>query len=139
MASEDEVDFGDDIPLHHQRPFGTGLYRKKISFVPAASGNLKATDDTAHPPGESIEDLYLSIVLSKKAIQESKLPPQPENGRATLEVCEVCKLPMTVDPKMSNSDNDRCSSTRAAPGHEASLVHQVYLPHFHPPSFIDRW
>ncbi|KAK0735815.1 hypothetical protein B0T21DRAFT_368590 [Apiosordaria backusii] len=61
---EDEFD---DIPLHQKRPFGSGLHKKRITFVPASS-SLQTVSDAptaaAKPPsGSTISDLYLNLVL----------------------------------------------------------------------------
>lgn len=133
MASDHEDDGFDDIPLHHRKPFGSGLKRKEIKFVRASSGDLSSTDQ---PPqvasGKSISDLYLSLVLPKnrnrsRAESEDIAPPV---------VCTVCKLPLSSTPLAS--DDGSGSTSKAGSHHEASLAHQVCLTHSHPPSALDR-
>jgi len=132
MASRDEDDFMDDIPLHRQRPFGLGLYRKKVAFVPATSGAPKPTD-ASH--GNSVADIYLGIVLSKESTPEARGPAQ-DDGQSAVEVCDICKLPTCWGPEHAKSAGDE--KARRGSRHEASLVHQVCLAHSHPPSSLDR-
>ena len=125
-----------DIPLQHKRPFGSGLKRKRVVFVPASSGDLNSTEESTRPaPSKSISDLYLSLVLPKDS--------DPDAGRTAPEpgepaVCEVCRLPLldeSEDPGGRGGGGARPSVTRP---HEASIAHQVCMSHSHPPSALDR-
>ncbi|KAK0672223.1 hypothetical protein QBC41DRAFT_29020 [Cercophora samala] len=111
----------DDIPLQQKRPFGSGLYKQKITFVPASS-SLKTISDASPPPpeGKSISDLYLSLVLPsppKPPISQESTPDNPPEEDPPL--CPTCHLPL-------------------GPNHHLSLPHQLSLPHSHPPSSLDR-
>ncbi|KAK4181815.1 hypothetical protein QBC36DRAFT_316637 [Triangularia setosa] len=121
---EDEFD---DIPLHQKRPFGSGLYKKAITFVPASS-SLKTVNDAPATSGNSIADLYLSMVLPPPSPTKVTLEDKPPPNQETTEepspsspplCCPSCLLPL-------------------GPDHEKSLAHQLSLPHSHPPSALDR-
>lgn len=126
--SEDEFDdLDDDVPLHHRRPFGSGLRRNEIKFVPASSEDPKATEQSrARPHGQTVSDLYLSMVLKKPdpAAQQATVVEEP-----AVELCEVCKMPLTAASETAATDGSH---------HEASIAHQVCLTHSHPPSALDR-
>ncbi|KAJ4416963.1 hypothetical protein N0V85_002047 [Neurospora sp. IMI 360204] len=149
-AKEDEAK---DIPLHHLRPFGTGLYKQQIKFVPASDGDLDSTSSTAaksNKPKLDVADLYLNMVLTNKDKKKQKekensstatdtttntpsdttqttTPPteQPPIVPPQQEICQICSLPYEPTPQ-----------GKAA--HEASFAHQSRLPHSHPPSALDR-
>jgi hypothetical protein len=129
---DDDDDQLDDVPLHHKRPFGTGLNRKPIAFVPAREGTLNTTDQSTNArPSSSIGDLYLSLVLPGETRNAT---PASEEGS---QLCEVCKLPLTVGAGKKGQDGpDGSSDVRNH--HESSLAHQVCLAHSHPPSALDR-
>lgn len=117
----------DDIPLHRKQPFGSGLKRKRVVFVPASSASLDSTEERIkQTPSRSISDLYRSLVLPQDAerdmrgaTSEAVAPP----------VCEICSLPLHEEP------GEGKPSSRP---HEASLAHQVCMSHSHPPSALDR-
>lgn len=127
---EDDPEY--DIPLQHKRPFGSGLKRKRVVFVPASSGDLNSTDSSIErKPSKSISDLYLSLVLPKDANQDaSRSASEPAMGTMP-SVCEICKLPLDEDQAVPGGNS-------ALRPHEASLAHQVCLDHSHPPSALDR-
>ncbi|GAB1318886.1 hypothetical protein MFIFM68171_09096 [Madurella fahalii] len=127
----------DDIPLQLKRPFGSGLHKKAIAFVPASDtgGQLKSVSDTpANRPQHNVADIYLSMVLSEDAQKKPSTPPPlktkssnnnnpiPDDGEPP-QLCPLCSLPLT--------------SSESVP-HEQSFAHQVCLPHSHPPSALDR-
>ncbi|KAJ6139980.1 hypothetical protein N7471_006466 [Penicillium samsonianum] len=151
MASEDEDYF---LPPEQQRPFSSGVRRKRVEFV--RSSNLDTT--TAPKPsssGTSIADKYLSIVMSQSAPSTSPttptqraplsppirtqsapptpdtIPPPPTAAPAGPEYCDVCKLPLALQTPADATDQ------KPRP-HEASLAHQICLTHSHPPSHLDR-
>jgi len=61
---DDHDDEYDEIPLHRLRPFGAGIKRKRIEFVPQSSATESALTVLAAPKA-SLGDIYLSIVLPK--------------------------------------------------------------------------
>lgn len=124
-SGDDEVE---DVPLHRKRPFGSGLKRKPIAFVPARDGDLSSTFQPPKPDA-SIADLYLSLVLPKEASRHSARKD---------EVCEVCKLPLDSNPEEGNEDTPELAVMSRKHNHESSLAHQVCLTHSHPPSALDR-
>ncbi|TGJ83147.1 hypothetical protein E0Z10_g5633 [Xylaria hypoxylon] len=131
MASEEwsDNDDSEEVPLQHMRPFGSGLKRKRVIFVPASSGNLKSTEESKpSEPSKSVSDIYLSIVMSKEteeASTDGANTPAPD-------ICNICKLPV-------NKSSD-VADTGKPPNrpHQASIAHQVCIAHSHPPSAIDR-
>lgn len=148
--SEDEHDDGfDNVPLHHKRPFGSGLRRNEIKFVPASS-SLSSVDDLnsadAKPKGQSISDFYLNMVLKNSAASSEPRPSSSshvssrgntkiEEEEEKEEICEICSLPITP----INSTNNTTKNTNSrSHRHESSIAHQVCLTHSHPPSALDR-
>lgn len=131
--SEDEADGVEDVPLHRMKPFGSGLRRKAIQFVAASSGDFNTTDhEPSEKPGQSISDLYLSMVLKKDGTAEKVVA-------AGVEICEICRLPLTSKPPTSSGEEAAGVATLPATHrHEASLAHQVCLVHSHPPSALSR-
>ena len=126
----DDFDFEDgydDIPLQHKRPFGSGLHKQRIAFVPASDSQLKSVDDaSANKPKVNVADLYLSMVLPSEhgKKQERKQDAGAPSGPQELgETCPTCKLPVSAAEKET---------------HEASFAHQVCLPYSQPPSALDR-
>ncbi|KAK3687635.1 hypothetical protein B0T22DRAFT_457685 [Podospora appendiculata] len=141
----DADDDYDEIPLQHKRPFGSGLHRKTVAFVPASAsdGCLNSTDhvNTAAKPKQlDVADLYLSMVLSKDNKTANEAVQVGETGAA---ICEVCRLPLESEPAPAGSsdvDDGNSSSSKKDGGkvHENSFAHQVCLPHSYPPSALDR-
>lgn len=129
---EDDDDLLDDVPLHHKRPFGTGLNRKPIAFVPAREGGLNTTDHSARTKSSpNVGDLYLSLVLPGEARGSTPGPAEAP------QLCEVCKLPLAVGVGEQGRDGPH-SPSGVKNHHESSLAHQVCLTHSHPPSALDR-
>ncbi|KAM5360756.1 hypothetical protein ACJZ2D_013565 [Fusarium nematophilum] len=126
-ASDDDHD-EEDVPLHHKRPFGAGLKRMRVEFVPAKDpdGGITTTIAPAKSTDTSIGDLYASVVLnpatqsSPEPVAEESLEEEPLEQ--TPEICPVCDL----------------SVASTSQPHEASMAHQVSLAHSHPPSALDR-
>ncbi|KAJ2990782.1 hypothetical protein NUW58_g2781 [Xylaria curta] len=132
MAAEEWSDLDDpeEVPLQHKRPFGSGLKRKRVVFVPASTGNLSSVDEGRPPePSKSVSDIYLSIVLPKAteaaASTDEANTPGPD-------ICDVCKLPVSSHASVADTEK---SPSRP---HEASIAHQVCISHSHPPSAVDR-
>ncbi|KAI8953693.1 hypothetical protein F4801DRAFT_536292 [Xylaria longipes] len=134
MASEEWSDYdeGDEVPLQHKRPFGSGLKRKQVIFVPASSGNLNSIGERRpenSEPSKSVSDIYLSIVLPKDTTEAASAD---EANTARPDICDICRLPVSEN---ANAADTGKSSRRP---HEASIVHQVCISHSHPPSALDR-
>lgn len=133
---EDGEDSGDDndVPLHHQRPFGAGIQRKPIKFVKASDPNLSTIKEAkTTKSGASVGDFYLSLVLPR---EEKK---KAEAAEPEAQVCAVCELPLGEDDlvgEVGGGSNSKDTTTRQK--HEASIAHQVCLTHSHPPSALDR-
>lgn len=136
MRRERDDSDDEDIPLHHKRPFGAGLKRKKVEFVKATDADASNTVKALGKQTASIGDVYASIVLggsskdssSKTELTSEEKVAQKEDSAASSEkeseppICAVCSLPITTTLQQ----------------HEASLAHQVSLEHSHPPSALDR-
>lgn len=122
--SEDEFDnLDDDIPLQHRKPFGSGLRRNEIKFVPASSEDQNVTKQAGgKTKGQSLSDLYLSMGLTMPHSAESQ--KAVKNEERANELCEICHMPIR-----GATDGGH---------HEASIAHQVCLTHSHPPSALDR-
>lgn len=135
----DDYDDLDDVPLQHRKPFGSGLRRNEIKFVPASNGDPEvAKQQQSKTTGQSISDFYLNMVLKKPA-ETAATHEGKEQAKATL--CDICSMPVSAAPDNNNTISGTTSSNnrRPAPGpHEASIAHQVCLAHSHPPSALDR-
>ncbi|PSS00630.1 hypothetical protein BD289DRAFT_479328 [Coniella lustricola] len=121
---DDDDDGFDDVPLHHKRPFGSGLRRNEIKFVPASSSlssSVKEASAAANSKskGQSISDLYLNMVL-----KSSSNPPQASSSH-------------NQEGNVDTSDGNTTTARRPH-HHEASIAHQVCLTHSHPPSALNR-
>ncbi|RWA10763.1 hypothetical protein EKO27_g4344 [Xylaria grammica] len=125
-------DGSEEVPLHHKRPFGSGLKRKRVVFVPASSGNLNSTEEKksleSSEPSKSVSDIYLSIVMPK----ETKEASTDMTNTPAPDICDICKLP--VDKSSDAADVGKPPSRP----HQASIAHQVCMTHSHPPSALDR-
>ncbi|KAL7932998.1 hypothetical protein V8C35DRAFT_305997 [Trichoderma chlorosporum] len=133
MRRERDDSDDEDIPLHHKRPFGAGLMRKRVEFVKATDADASNTVKNLGKETASIGDVYASIVLGGSSKNSSSKPEvttsetdnqKEESTKKELEppTCPVCALPITTTLQQ----------------HEASLAHQVSLEHSHPPSALDR-
>ncbi|KAF4509173.1 hypothetical protein G6O67_005462 [Ophiocordyceps sinensis] len=127
-TNQDDGDDDDDndVPLHHKKPFGAGLKRKRIEFVRATEADKGiSVATTTKDLGRAVGDVYASIVLggrkSASAPSSRRESPAPSTDTQP-ETCAVCSLPMTTSVRQ----------------HVASLAHQVSLAHSHPPSALDR-
>lgn len=149
MASEDEDYF---LPPEQQRPFSSGIRRKRVQFVRSSDLDTTTAPTPSSSSGTSIADKYLSIVMSQPGpntspntptqhapssppIRTHSAPPAsdiipPPPIASAPEYCEVCKLP--IPPKAQGDTTDQKAR------HEASLAHQICLTHSHPPSHLDR-
>lgn len=130
MSDDAYLDY-EDVPLHHKKPFGSGLRRNEIKFVPASTEDSAVSDQTSvRPHGQSISDLYLNMVLKKPEPDEEVDEAEQTEGE---EVCEICKMPLQSRPAQGDSPISGKVSH-----HEVSIAHQVCLAHSHPPSALDR-
>lgn len=152
MASEDEDYF---LPPEQQRPFSSGVRRKRVQFVRSSDLDTTTAPTPSSSSGTSIADTYLSIVMKQPVASTSPStptqrapsppirtqsappaqdiipPPPPTAVPAAPEYCDVCSLPL---PPQATAD---ATDQKARP-HEASLAHQICLTHSHPPSHLDR-
>lgn len=122
FSGDNRSDDEEEIPLHHKRPFGAGLKRKRVEFVPAKDpdAGIKSTIEGSKTPATAIGDLYASVVL-QNASSASTLTDGP-TPKDAVDICPICALPTTA----------------SSGPHETSLAHQVCLTHSHPPSALDR-
>ncbi|KAK7743144.1 hypothetical protein SLS53_004229 [Cytospora paraplurivora] len=135
MSKDGLSDLDDDVPLHHKKPFGSGLRRGEIKFVPASSEDPKVTKQTGGKPhGQSVSDFYLSMVLKKKPEPAAQQATTARAENPAVELCEICKMPLTTALETDDSNSIAVDSGH----HEASIAHQVCLAHSHPPSALDR-
>ncbi|KAI5920198.1 hypothetical protein F4810DRAFT_683783 [Camillea tinctor] len=137
-SNESDHDEYDDVPLQHKRPFGSGLKRKRVVFVPASSGPLNSTEENTTPkPSKSVSDLYLSIVLPKET---STAAAKEQADKDAPKICEVCSLPVNENEnaKLGTIDTGKTEEKTTSRPHEASIAHQVCMTHSHPPSAVDR-
>ncbi|GKZ21246.1 hypothetical protein AbraIFM66951_011638 [Aspergillus brasiliensis] len=159
-SNEDDDNDDDEyfLPLEDQRVFGAGIRRKRVPFVRSSEQqHLSTTDDftrvssepPAAPAGQSIANKYLSIVLPKPAsspatpIQSQSTPDSeptsdshPHSDKDAAEICPVCNLPYTTPTPSTSLEGEEGEQKRHI--HEATLPHQLSLPHSHPPSHLDR-
>ncbi|KAI1265574.1 hypothetical protein F5Y18DRAFT_384915 [Xylariaceae sp. FL1019] len=131
MANENvsNDDGYEEVPLHRVRPFGSGLKRKRVVFVPASKDSQNQDGTASSKPSPSVSDMYLSLVLPGKAA-ESAAPD--ETIAIERSICEICQLPTDTGSAVA------ATSTSSSRPHEASIAHQVCLSHSHPPSAVDR-
>lgn len=128
--NDDGFDDFDDIPLQHKKPFGSGLRRNEIKFVPASIEDTEAANQQRDKTkGQSISDFYLSMVLKKPE------PAATQKEPAKAPVCDICSMPLTTTDESASSST---SHRKTGSHHEASIAHQVCLAHSHPPSALDR-
>lgn len=160
-AKAKDVEDEEDIPLHHLKPFGTGLYKQQIKFVPASDGDLDSTSSTAakSKPKLDIADLYLNMVLANKKTPKAKdQEKQKEEEEKELSTSTNTSAdpsdssippagphppPPTPIPITHQVTCDICSlpyepTPAGRSAHESSFAHQSRLPHSHPPSALDR-
>jgi hypothetical protein len=119
MSESDEEYYS--VPLKDQRYFGAGIKRQRVHFVPSSTSESTTSAGASTPSALSASERYLQIVLNKAS---SEPPPSSEVGleKAGPKTCDICK---------SQYQGDEAA-------HCSSLVHQIALPHSHPPSALDR-
>ena len=163
---EDEDEYF--LPLQDQRVFGAGIRRKRVPFVRSSEQHqqhLSTTRVSSSEPatpststGQSIANKYLSIVLSSKSKSNPATPstqsqtrPESEPGSSLrphseqkeeveedVEICPVCNLPYTTPTHGASEGGIDGGIGGSRHIHEATLPHQLSLPHSHPPSHLDR-
>ncbi|KAG0123820.1 hypothetical protein HOY82DRAFT_212416 [Tuber indicum] len=106
-----------------QAPYGSGIRRKRVAFVPACDS---PDVETAHSKssklsGSEASSLYLSLVGLGSKPPSTSPDPEASNSSKDLPICEICSLPITDEHT-----------------HEKSTAHQYALPHSHPPHHYDR-
>lgn len=112
-----------------QKPFGAGLKRKHVKFVPAST---ETSDGAPAPPtigkrtGAEVSDFYLSLFglaspLDGSIGASTSASTPPIEGEEAPEKCPTCVLPVTD-----------------AHTHATSTAHQSSLPHSDPPHPYDR-
>ncbi|KAK5660263.1 hypothetical protein OQA88_12802 [Cercophora sp. LCS_1] len=139
MDAPPEDDYS-DTPLQHLRPFGSGLHKKKIAFVPAS--NLDATSTLTAPNNkpEDISQIYLNLVLPSGPQKPKPPPASPSQPQ----ICEICNLPLSPLPpnapetKSDTKPDTTITSHTHTHTHSQTIAHQLSLPHSHPPSALDR-
>lgn len=117
-SSYDREGPGDEVPdWRLQKPFGAGLKRKRVRFVPAST-NTETAENAPLPKsektGSEVSNMYLSLVGLGS-------PCDSGSTTSTPEACPECALPITN-----------------AHTHSTSTAHQSSLPHSHPPHPYDR-
>lgn len=120
------------VPLKDQRYFGAGIKRKRVNFVPSSTSESATPTSHATPSSLSASERYLSIVFPKSSSEPPSIPPSSSDqcvkssketpAQKEPRTCDVCKTTFIGDEAL----------------HCSSLVHQIALPHSHPPSALDR-
>ncbi|KAL2267589.1 hypothetical protein VTJ83DRAFT_4866 [Remersonia thermophila] len=157
--ANDEDDGYDDIPLHHQRPFGTGLHKKPIAFVSASSLSTvtqpPSSAASSQPAGASVADLYLSMVLPDDAAAAASAPRSASAPPSTAPAADPTSTTIPSEPTPSAATATTTSvpsqpcpvcslplppshDPAALAAHNTSLAHQLCLPYSPPPSALDR-
>lgn len=134
MRSTEFVPFQQDNPSYNhdrlddevpdwrlQKPFGAGLKRKRVRFIPAST-NTDTSEIAALPKsvktGGEVSSLYLSLVGLGSPRESGSTST---NTLTPPEACSECALPI-IDVHT----------------HTTSTAHQSSLPHSHPPHPYDR-
>ncbi|KAL2120628.1 hypothetical protein VTJ04DRAFT_4655 [Mycothermus thermophilus] len=161
--AKDEDDDYDDIPLQHQRPFGTGMYKRPIAFVSASSLSTvqpNSSSTSQSNTGASVADLYLKLVLPDDSTTQPRSKSAPPSSTTTGPAVDTTATTTTTttppsEPTSSESTSSQptqapnlcpicklplppSSDPQALAAHNASLTHQLSLPYSPPPSALDR-
>ncbi|CAD0086149.1 unnamed protein product [Aureobasidium vineae] len=115
MSESDEEYY--HVPPKDQRYFGAGIKRQRVHFVPSSTSESNTHAGASTPSTLSASERYLQIVLNKATSE-----PPPSSESSAPRTCDVCKVQYQGDEA----------------AHCSSLVHQIALPHSHPPSALDR-
>ncbi|KAG5950513.1 hypothetical protein E4U58_001596 [Claviceps cyperi] len=100
----DAYDVDEDISLHHKKPFGSGLKRQRVEFVPATESDNGVTFVGKPETKSTAGDLYASIVLGDHKPKPGSAPKtrlgtqQTHSASSSLgaenaSTCPVCCYP----------------------------------------------
>ncbi|KAJ5312833.1 hypothetical protein PENANT_c007G00488 [Penicillium antarcticum] len=156
----EEIDEEDYVLLpEQQRPFTSGVRRKRVKFVRSSDLDTTTTPASSTTSGASIADTYLSIVMKQSKSKTSpstptprEQPPSPRTTHSAPPPTEAAFPPPAEEtkarPEAEQTSNpypvNNCEicnlplTNQTDQPHEASLAHQVCLTHSHPPSHLDR-
>ncbi|KAG9943624.1 hypothetical protein KCU85_g8540, partial [Aureobasidium melanogenum] len=115
MSESDDEHY--EVPIKDQRYFGAGIKRQRVHFVPSSTDESTTPAGASTPSTLSASERYLQIVLAKASSE-----PPPSSSSESLRTCDICKT------QFQGAEAAHCSS----------MVHQIALPHSHPPSALDR-
>lgn len=147
MVDSDEEYY--QVPIKDQKFFGAGIKRKRIHFVPSSS-SVPTTPASADGTTSrlSASERYLSVVLGGKKPKAGSEPPVPRAAVASSSpnhAEQELQDGSVEEDRTESKDNDGmplCGICMRPLGdvktHASSLVHQICLPHTHPPSALDR-
>ena len=153
MTDSDEEYY--EVPLRDQRYFGAGIKRRRVHFVPSTTAPtpLNPTHNGDATTRVSASERYLSVVFKKK-------PDDTKQGTETAVIAEAATATATAAAATAvtaEESHDQAKEVKAQDeedetppklcdicnkpletNHSTSLVHQINLPHAHPPSSLDR-
>lgn len=152
MAAPYDDDEEYDIPLLDQRYFGSGLKRKRVQFVPASEQTNHSASLSKTPRSFVVPEGYQVTALSKSNTAErassAPAPDQPaQGGRSDAKGPEGPVSATDQAGHASDTENSKpycnlcrrpLSSSESMAEHLGSIVHQINIPHSHPPSHVDR-
>ncbi|KAL1303416.1 hypothetical protein AAFC00_006807 [Neodothiora populina] len=147
MADSDEEYY--EVPLKDQRYFGAGIKRKRINFVPSTTTLPASSISSGKTTKSSASERYLAVVFQKSQsestspVASSPLPPSVETVETSAVAPEVKEISSLAPTSQQDVVCEICNapinaSTPSTEDHTTSLVHQICLPHSHPPSALDR-
>ncbi|KAJ5757772.1 uncharacterized protein N7511_006466 [Penicillium nucicola] len=164
MSDPDELDEWDEedyvLPPEQQRPFTSGVRRKRVKFVRSSDLDTTTTPASSATSGASISNTYLSIVMKHSEPRTSPSTPTPTEQQAPPRTAQSAPPPTKAafpppteapspspepEPTTRTDRQNHCEicnlplpTNPTDQPHEASLAHQVCLTHSHPPSHLDR-
>ncbi|CRG90616.1 hypothetical protein PISL3812_07660 [Talaromyces islandicus] len=115
---------------------------KKKRMEEEAEGSRIKTQDSEEMINQN-DSLPASSKQSAINNAEEGEPSHTKTQTASVNLCELCNLPLSEAPS-DDSPDDTGTETSSANNkkrgtpHEASIAHQVCLEHSHPPSHLDR-
>ncbi|KAJ6019661.1 hypothetical protein N7499_009373 [Penicillium canescens] len=159
MSEMDDMDEEDYfLPPEQQRPFTSGVRRKRVKFVRSSDLDTTTTPASSATSGASIADTYLSIVMKQPTPKTSPSTPTPREQSPPPRTTQSAPPPTEatfpppaeepeaeLQPTKTSQPDTHCeicnlplATIQTDQPHEASLAHQVCLTHSHPPSHLDR-